>query len=67
MEDVDLILKKIAKISHDNLPVKKGWERYEIDVCTLSKYTELEASYYLKDGKAISFNPENEYPYICLK
>lgn len=45
MEDVDLIIKKIAKISHENLPIKKGWERYEIDVCTLSKYTELEASY----------------------
>ena len=60
MEDVDLIIKKIAKISHENLPIKKGWERHEIDVCTLSKYTELEASYYLKDGKAISFNPEYE-------
>ena len=58
MEDVNLIIKRIAQISYDNLPVEKGWERYEIDVYTLSKYTELEATYYLNDGEAVSFNPE---------
>jgi hypothetical protein len=60
MEDVNLIIKRIAQISYDNLPVEKGWERYEIDVYTLSKYTELEATYYLNDGEAVSFNPEYE-------
>ena len=55
---IDEYINSIIRISFDNLPIDKEWSKYKINVCTLKKFTEMDAEYILESGEEISFNPK---------
>lgn len=58
MENINSLINSIIQISFNNLPIEEGWLKYEIDVSTIEKYTEMNAVYFTGNKEETSFNPK---------